>query len=212
MFREISCEDFDRLLAGAPASAAFDAVLARYEDYLAAFDRRYLDAAVQEGDLHLAQDLKAPAFFTLVLGDLSVDGILDLRGAYDRGGVLTVIGSVRCTHFISDIDAQVFIDGDLDATEAVIAGFEDSSLNIVGTLRARLFIGNDIGANVGDGAFVDFGDGYCTGLEGIGPVIRPRHGRLETVAALVPVAQNEGYAFDADDIGNWIRAGKPLFK
>jgi len=29
---------------------------------------------------------------------------------------------------------------------------------------------------------------------------------------LVPVAQNEGYAFDADDIGNWIRAGKPLFK
>lgn len=213
MFRKVSFEEFDTLLAAAATSPVFDEALAEYQDYLGRLDRRYLDASVQEGPLRVDGPLRAPAFYALVLGDLTVDGLLDLRGAYDSGGVFIVVGSVRCTHFVSEIDAQVFIDGDLHVEGVAVTGFEDSSLNVVGSLRARLFIGNDIGASVGDGAVLEFGIGHWSALGSRnGPFFRPRHGEQATIDALLPPPKTEGYPYDTEDIAALIRAGQPIFK
>jgi len=213
VFRKVSFEEFDTLLAAAATSSIFDEVLAEYQGYLDRLDRRYLDAAVQEGSLRVDGPLRAPAFYALVLGDLVVDGLLDLRGRYDSGGVLFVIGNVRCALFVSEIDAQVFIDGDLTVDGAAVTGFGDSSLNIVGSLRARLFIGNDIGASVGDGAFVEYGIGHWSVLGASGePYGGPRHGEQATIDALRPVPKKEGYPYDTEDIAELIRAGEPIFK
>jgi len=81
VLRTISWPELDRILDEAARRAAFDEVPARYDATLAAFDRRSVDATVQEGALHLAQGLKAPACFTLAVGDLGVDGTVDLRAA-----------------------------------------------------------------------------------------------------------------------------------
>lgn len=213
MFRQVSFEEFDTLLAAAATSPVFDEALAEYQGYLDRLDRRYLDAAVQDGPLRIATSMRTPAFHALVLGDLTVDGVLDLRGAYDGGGVFIVIGNVRCAHFISEIDAQVFIDGDLHVEGVAVTGFEDSSLNVVGSLRAQLFIGNDIGASVGDGAVLEFGIGYWSALgNSNGPFFRPRYGEQATIDALRPPPRTQGYPYDAEEIAELIRAGEPLFK
>lgn len=213
MFQKITPDEFQRVLADAPVSPAFGEEFSRH-----AFDHgdpKYLDAAIQHGSLHVDGPLQAPAFFTLVLGDLTVDGAIDLRSGYDQGGMFIVIGNVRCRHFIGEVDAAVFIDGDLRADEAVLVGYSDSTFVVVGTLRARLFIGNDIWALVGDGAVLDYGIGYCAplGSDGAPRIGEPRHGEAATIRALLPEpATDGGYPFDVEEIADLIRAGRPVFR
>jgi hypothetical protein len=211
LFRTISPNVFDDLLASAPASAAFREEYARHE-FL--HDRRYIDASVQEGAFHVEGSLRAPAFYTLVLGDLSVEGMIDLRTSYDSGGLFIVIGNVWCEHFISEDSAGVFIDGDLHAGGAVVIAYSDSSFSVVGSLRARLLIGNDQWASVGSGAVIDYGIGYCAALESDGRsgIVRPLHDERATIQALILQPQEEGWPFDAEEIAKRIRSGEPLFK
>jgi hypothetical protein len=174
-------------------------------------------AAIQDGPLRFEGSLTAPALCTLIMGDVDVAGALDVRCDADYGGdaLFLVIGNVRCRHFISGYDTCSIIDGDLAASESLMNGFEDSGLWVTGTLRTRLFIGADIWAEVGAGAVMDYGEGYCLpiGYRSAGAeAIHPRHGEQETARVVVPRPKPEGYLFDVGQFVHLIRAGRPIFR
>ena len=211
MFRTVSLDEFDALLAAAPASPAFREEFARYEF---GYDRRAIDAAVHDGPLRLETAFRTPAFCTLVVGDLDVAREVDLRSSYECGGLFIVLGDVRCEHFISEYDAAVFIDGDMQADGAVLIAYSDSSFSVIGSMRARLLIGNDMCASVGSGAILDYGIGYCASLgsNGASGIVKPRYDHATTIEALRVEPKAEGYPFDADELADLIRAGEPIFR
>jgi hypothetical protein len=211
VFRTVSVDEFDELLAAAPASPAFREEFARYDF---GHDRKSIDAAVHEGSLYVKGALRTPAFCTLVIGDLDVEREIDLRSSYDAGGLFIVLGDVQCEHFISEYDAAVFIDGDLQADGAVLIAYSDASFSVIGSMRARLLIGNDMCASVGSGAILDYGIGYCASLgsEGTSGIVKPRYDRAATIEALLPKPGSGGYPYQADDLADMIRTGKPIFR
>jgi hypothetical protein len=211
VFRTISLDEFDELLASAPTSPAFREEFARYDF---GHDRQSIDAAVHDGPLHVTTAFRTPAFCTLIIGDLDVAREIDLRSSYECGGLFIVLGDVRCEHFIGEYEAAVFIDGDLQAGGAVLIAYSDSSFSVIGSMRARLLIGNDMCASVGSGAILDDGIGYCASLgsEGTSGIVKPRYDRNATIEALIPKPRESGYPFDADDLAGLIRAGEPIFR
>lgn len=88
---------------------------------------------------------------------------------------------------------------------------------VIGSLRAKLHLGNDVWISVGDGALVEYGVGYCMLMEDRrlqGTVIEPRHDEDATVAALAirPDPDYEYVCYQPDAVRDVIRAGRPLFR
>jgi hypothetical protein len=211
MFRSVSSQEFKDALADSAASPAFREVYDRFIPFDSLLDN---EAMVHAGDLRVQGSFRVPALCTLITGDLIVDDVIDLQSDYDAGGLFIVIGNVRCRHYISEYEAQGFIDGDLEARDSIVNGFSDSSLNVIGTLRTRLFIGCDIWASVGAGAIMDYGVGYCLpiGYADADEAIEPQHDEAATVRIVTPTPKSEGYLFEADTFAELIRAGRPIFK
>lgn len=214
MFRYVTGDEFRRALADCAASPLFREVMARKTSFDKSIDWQ---AAIHDGPLRVAGSLTAPALCTLVTGDLDVADVLDVRcdADYDGEDLFIVIGNMRCRHFISNYNTWSIIDGDLDATEALMNGFEDSGLDVTGTLRTRLFIGADIWAEVGAGAVMDYGVGYCLPIGCRAPsaeAIRPLHNEQETAKIVVPRPNQEGYLFNVEQFVDLIRGGKPIFR
>ncbi len=173
-------------------------------------------AAIHDGSLR-TKSFKAPALCTLIDGDLEVDGVVDLETDGSERGLFVVTGNVTCQYFISEYGACTFIDGNLNARDAIINAFQDSSLVVIGSLATRLFIGADIWAEVGGDASMDYGSGYCLPLgrntdANAADIIRPRHNEAATADVVVPPANSSGYAFREDHFAERIRAGLPIFR
>ena len=212
MFRGVDRAGFEAALEAAPVSPLFLEQYARFDPVR---DWTYVDAMVHNGDLSFSGHFRVPAFCTLVAGNLDVDGVVDMETDYDEGGLLIVTGSVSCRHFISNHGANGFIDGDLSARCSIINGFEDSSLSVTGILTTRLFIGCDIWAEVGAGAMMDYGVGYCLPIgyaDARAEAIRPRHTEAETAQVVIPGRHAQGHLLSPQPFAKLIRAGKPIFR
>lgn len=214
MFKTVPVDAFNAILASSNASEDFWTCFRRFIN----FDRTIaLGAEAHVGDLEIDGDWRAPAYCTLVAGHLSVSGVLDLQNpdGYDEGGLLIVLGNVMFRHFIGEYGKCSFIDGDLEAHQSVMNGFGDSSLCVIGGLSTRLFIGCDIWAEVGAGAVMDYGVGYClpAGYENAAQeAIVPRHDEAATARILRAPPRPEGYLFAVDQFTQDIRAGRPIFR
>jgi hypothetical protein len=211
MFRKVTTPEFKEWLAASDASQTFRKQYARYISFDPFTDT---DAMVNDGDVRAAS-FKAPALCTLILGDLIVDDVVDLQTPYDEGRLFVVIGNVRCRHFINEYGTNCFVDGNLEASQAILNGFEDASLNVIGDLKTKLFIGCDICAEVGGATDMDYGVGYALPLgytDAGRQSIRPRHDEDATVGIVTRKAQPEGYVLDAQGFADLIRAGRPIFK
>jgi hypothetical protein len=172
------------------------------------------DAAIHWGDLALTGTFRAPALATIVIGRLSAE-VVDLASGFDEGGLFMVIGDVDCRHFIGNYGVCSFIDGDLAATDCILNGYSDSALSVMGTLRTRLFIGADIWAEVGCGAIMEYGVGYCLPIGNASPqeqAIRPLHSEAETADLVLPEPQREGYLLRPEPFADRIRAGRQIFR
>jgi hypothetical protein len=214
MFKTVSVADFNSILAAANASDDFRACFRRFVNFSPAVAA---GAAVHAGDLEIDGNWRVPAFCTLVTGHLTVSGILDLQNpeGFDEGGLLIVLGNVLCRHFIGEYGKCSFIDGDLEAHHSVMNGFGDSSLCIMGGLSTRLFIGCDIWAEVGAGATMDYGVGYCLPLgytDAARQAISPRHSEAETARILRASPRGNGYLFEVDQFTRDIREGREIFR
>lgn len=211
MARSVTGAEFRQALERSSASPSFIEQLARFEPFDRLIDQ---DAAIHDGNLATDGVFRAPALCTLVTGNLTA-GIIDLSAGFDAGGLFIVLGDVACHHFIGHYGVQCFIDGDLTAKESILTGFEDSSMNVIGTLRTRLFVGADIICEVGCGADIDYGVGCCAplGYEHTGePFILPRYD--ETAAARIVAVAHEptGFALDVEKCADLVRSGLPLFR
>lgn len=179
VFQKVTRAEFEGIIAGS-GSKAFQKLIGRYDIALKSHDPD--DCVVHRGSLSAKELLQAPAFATIVLGDLTVDGLVELGNpeGHDEGGLFLVFGDVTCGAFAGTWGKCSFIDGNLVARDLVLNSFEDSALVITGNLRTRFFYGQDIWAEVGGSAEMDFGDGYCLPIgytEPADQAIEPRHDR-----------------------------------
>jgi hypothetical protein len=209
-FEEVTREEFDTALARSVASAKFRKQFAR-------FAPSWFDGAscmLHLGHLHTSGHFRAPGFYTLVTGDLHVDGIVDLQNpeGYDEGGLFVVLGDVKCRSFFNEYGKCAFIDGKLDASELLAAAFGDSSLVVIGSLKTNFFFGRDIWAEVGGSATMKYGDGYCLPIgyeDAAEEAIMPKHGAGASRALLNLENTDEFYPHD---LRAHLLAGKPLLK
>lgn len=211
MARTATGAEFREALERSSASPSFFEQFARFEPFDRLIDQ---DAAIHDGTLATDGVFRAPALCTLVTGNVAA-GIVDLSAGFDAGGLFIVLGDVTCRHFIGHYGVQCFIDGDIAATGAILTGFEDSSMSVIGTLRTRLFVGADIVCEVGCGADIDYGIGCCAplGYERTGePFILPRHGEDEAARIVAVAREPTGFALDVEKCADLVRSGRPLFR
>lgn len=121
------------------------------------------ECAVQEGDLTIATDWQPTVDNLLVLGSITCEGLVDvaLEGCSEWGGSLWIFGELKCRHFAGHFGTSVVVDGNLTVSELAVAAFEDSALIVVGDFTAHFYYGDDIWADVGGRAVIEYGNGYA---------------------------------------------------
>jgi hypothetical protein len=208
-FESVTRTAFDELLAKS-GSKLFRQQLARYD--LTPFENG--DCAVHRGHLSAPDFLQVPAFNTIIVGDLSVDGLVDIGGpdSYEEGGLFIVLGHVACSSFAGGYRRCTFIDGNLEADSLVLNAFDDSSLVVTRNLRTHFFYGRDIWAEVGGTAEMHYGDGYCLPIgytEAADQAIEPMHDRETSLRRLVFV--NADF-IEAERFLARLRSGRSVFR
>jgi hypothetical protein len=213
-FEHVSAEEFAALIESGPASDVFKRQYARFQPSV--YDGSAgPDYMVHRGPLHVSGNFVAPGFFTMVLGALTVDGLVDLTNpadkGFDEGGVFVALGDVKCRAFANHYGKCSFIDGDLNAGDLIVNDFEDSSLIVTKNLKTKFFLGEDIWVEFGGTAEMAYGSGYCLPLgydDAAQQAIYPEHDEDDSIAAV-----NVG---DPDNLHSELleksRRGQPIFK
>jgi hypothetical protein len=222
-FEHVNGEQFLSAIAGAPSSRTFGKVFAKVDpqNWLGAGSSDG-DCQVHRGTLVLLKNFAAPAVNTLVIGDLIVNGLVDLHcPGVESGGLFVVFGNVTCNILASDFNKAAIIDGDLSARDLIVNNFDDSGLWVTRNLKTKFFYGLDIWAEVGGTAEMHYGDGFCLPIgwndEGLRTnaarhAIKPRHD-VGTSMRLLNFMPSEG----KDHIEPWqflerIEAGRSIFR
>jgi hypothetical protein len=210
-FKSVSPQEFSQILDDAPSSPTFRSDFARYDP--AAYEANAdSECMVHQGDLTISGDFDVPGFLTLVIGNLIVDGHVSLQNPYEEmDGLFVVIGDVRCRSFSNEYGKLAFIDGNLEAKDLILNSYEDSTLSVTGTLRTYFFYGRYNWAEVGIGAFMEYGVGYCLplGYSNEAQVIRPRHDE-ETSLSLLDFEKTS--YIDNEAFTDRIHEGRSVFK
>jgi hypothetical protein len=214
-FRNVSLVEFSQIVDDAPSSTAFRSEFARYDpSYYEGSSGP--DCMIYQGDLTVSGHFTAPGFYTLILGNLVVDGHISLQNPYDKGfdegGLFVVIGHVRCRSFSNEYGKVAFIDGDLEANDLILNSYEDSALTVIGTLKTYFFYGQDMWAEVGNGAAMEYGVGYCRPIgheHAAGEFIEPRHDE-ETSSRLLSF--DDPKAINNKDFMDRIQQGRSVLK
>lgn len=211
MFERCSSVDFHEAI-GAHSSEAFRAKLETFCDFSQFIDQ---DGAIAFAHCKAEGGFKPPASCTMIVGDLTVEGVVDVGPGTDEPGLFIVLGNVTCRSLLGGDNVIILVDGHLEAKEAIVNGFEHASLSVMRTLRTKLFVGEDIWAEVGDGAVMEYGCGYCLPLgygdaqhQAIGPI----KGKAETLAIVSVPPRPTGYFLSSDAFAEAIRASEAIFK
>jgi hypothetical protein len=158
-FEKISAMQFAAAIGEGPASPSFYEQYARFLPAIAKNDEGYM---LHRGSLSVPGDFTTPALCTLIIGDLNVEGLVSLENpGYDEGGLFVVLGSVHCKAFRGHYGKCSFVDGDLEADDLIVNAYEDSTLVVIGSLKTFYFLGRDVWAEVGAGAVMTYGQGFC---------------------------------------------------
>lgn len=168
---------------------------------------------VHDGPLVVIGNFEAPAYHVLINGDLIVNGIVDTNfdGA-DEGGSFFVTGNLTCNVYLGHWRKIGMIGGDLSARDLLLNAYEDSCLIVGGTLRTRFFLGQDIWADVGRDAEMEYGVGYCLPFgyfDAVTEAILPRHNEKESEALL---AFDNAAGLNGGEMANRIRDGASIFR
>lgn len=210
MARTVTRSEFEEALAASPTSLALEE---HYNRFSGLEDLMDIETVVHDGNLVIEGSWRVPGFCTLVTGNLTIADTLDLKSTYGRGGLFVVTGDVSCRHLLGSDDLTGFIDGDLVAKDAIIAGFDDAILNVIGTLTTRLLIGGSAAVHVGAGAVVEYGTGGCSPIGELGaPPIRAKHDEAATAKRVTAQTRRGSTPFDAERLADLIREGKGIFR
>jgi hypothetical protein len=207
-FEQVSREEFEQALKKSTASPRFRKQYARFAPHVADSYMLHL------GHLKTAGHFRAPGYCTLITGNLHVDGMVDLQNpdGYDEGGLFIVLGDLVCHSFFNEYGKCAFVDGNLDARDLLVAAFGDSALVVTRHLSTNFFYGEDIWAEVGAGATMEYGAGYCLPIgytAAAAEAITPNHGEEASLALLNLGRTDELYPHDFRE---HLLTGKPLLK
>jgi hypothetical protein len=207
-FERVTVDAFDAAIKASPSSDAFKTRIGRFG--LGLDDPCF----VHRGPLTVAGHFRAPGYCTLIVGDLTVEGLVDLTSpeGFDGNGVFIALGNVSCRAFNNDWGKVTAIDGNLQASDLVISCYEDSCLVVTRDLKTTFFYGRDIWAEVGGVAEMEYGNGYCLPIgyrNAAGQAIRPRHD-ADTSMALLTVAES-GARIEYELVDK-LKQGQPVFK
>lgn len=205
-FENVTTDEFDDAIETSPSSKVFKERIVSLELQ----DPCY----IHRGSLTLSSNFRVPGLCTLILGDLTVDGLVDLQSpeGFDGHGVFIAIGNVTCRSFNNDWAKVAIIDGDLLASDLIINCYEDSMLMVTKDLKTKFFYGRDIWATVGGVADMDYGDGYCLpiGYRAAGAeAIEPRHDAETSMRLLAIDSEEELLEYTLLEM---LRQGKPVFR
>jgi hypothetical protein len=209
-FESVSEEEFQAIIDAAPTTGTFRR---RYAALTPRTDGE--DFQVHHGDLDLDGNFVAPAYCTLIVGNLTVSGFVDLANPYDKGfdegGLFVVLGDVECRVWAGEGGKCAFVDGDLVARDLLLNAYEDSSLIVTGALGTHFFYGIDIWAEVGTGAVMEYGHGYALlHRQGQNPLqIDPRH---DAEASMALIAGEDVDELSADALMDRVRSGEAVFR
>jgi Leucine-rich repeat (LRR) protein len=202
-------DEFDDAVESSPSSRKFKEQYARFAP---SRDDHYF---VHRGPLTLSGSFTAPGFCTLIIGDLTVEGLVDLDNPeeFDEGGLFIVIGNVSCRAFSGHYGKCAFVDGNLVASELILNAYEDSSLVVTGDLRTKLFYGEDIWAEVGGVAEMEYGEGCCLpiGYQDARQMIRPQR-NTESHLVLDPDVLNDRNSLKLEEALTRLRRGKSILR
>lgn len=209
-FEQLTADEFDDVIAGSASSEAFKSRYIRFPP--AGEDHCF----VHRGPLAGSGHFQAPGYCTLVVGDLTVDGLIDLNNpeGFDEGGLFIVIGNVTCRVFSGHYGKATLIDGNLNASELVLNACEDSSLLVTGDLKTKLFHGRDIWAEVGGVADMEYADGYCLpiGYENAAKqAIRARR-RTKSARVLDPAVLDDEDDLNIDEALQRLKQGQSILR
>jgi hypothetical protein len=207
-FEEVSREEFEQALERSAASPGFRKQYGRFAPHVGESYMLHL------GHLKTTGHFRAPGYCTLVTGNLDVDAIVDLQNpdGYDEGGLFIVLGNLTCHSFFNEYGKCTFVDGNLDARDLLVAAFGDSALSVVRHLSTNFFYGEDIWAEVGAGATMEYGAGYCLPIgytAAAAEAITPNHDEATSLALLNVARSNWPYPHA---LREHLVAGKPLLK
>jgi len=210
-FEHVTREEFDRALVQSKASAMFRKQYARFAPSW--FDEA--ECMMHLGHLSTEGHFRAPGFFTLITGNLHVDGIVDLQNpeGYDGGGLCVVLGDVICKSFFNDYGKCTFVDGRLEASDLLCNAFDDSALVVIGDLTTKFFYGRDLWAEIGGHASMQYGDGYCLPIgytAAAAQAMLPEHDEAAS-RALLNVSGDE-HGLYPHNFRDHVLAGRPLLK
>jgi hypothetical protein len=207
-FEQVRREEFDRALEASAASSRFRKQYARFAPHVGESYMLHL------GHMKTTGHFRAPGYCTLITGDLDVDGIVDLQNpdGYDEGGLFIVLGNLTCHSFFNEYGKCAFVDGNLDARDLLVAAFGDSALVVTRHLSTNFFYGEDIWAEVGAGATMEYGAGYCLPIgytTAAAEAITPNHGE-EASLALLNLGQTD--ELHPHHFREHLLTGEPLLK
>ena len=212
-FEQVTADEFDDAVECSPSSQKFKEQYARFAPFEPSGDDHCF---VHRGSLTVSGNFTAPGFFTLIIGDLTVDRLVDLDNpeGFDEGGLFIVIGNVSCRVFSGHYGKCRFVDGNLVASELILNAYEDSSLVVTGDLRTKLFYGEDICAQVGGVAEMEYADGYCLPIgyrDAAKQMIRARH---DTKSHLVldPEILDDRNCLKMEEVLPRLRRGKSILR
>jgi hypothetical protein len=198
-FESVTAEQFAAAISESPASHTFRRVLGRLDRAMLFGGGRGANYIIHRGTLKLAHRFSPPAYHTLLIGDLVVDGVVD---AHYHG----------CDVFANDYAKGTIIDGNLTASELILNAYEDAGLWVSGDLKTHFFFGEDIWAEVGGKAEMTYGDGYCLPIgysDASADAVWPEHD-LET--SLGQLNFPDTGALDAGRFKKLLASGDHLFR
>jgi hypothetical protein len=209
-FEQVTADEFDDAVERSPSSQKFKE---RYARFPSSGDDHCF---VHRGSLTVSGNFTAPGFFTLIIGDLTVDRLVDLDNpeGFDEGGLFIVIGNVSCRVFSGHYGKCSLVDGNLVASELILNAYEDSSLVVTGDLRTKLFYGEDICAQVGGVAEMEYGEGYCLPIgyrDAAEQAILARHD-TESHLVLDPKVLNDRNSLKMEEALPRLRRGKSILR
>jgi hypothetical protein len=213
-FEQVTATEFAALVSTKPASNAFKKQYARFlPSIYDGYDGP--DYMVHRGPLQVSGNFVAPGLVTLIVGDLTVDGLVDLNNpaekGFDEGGVFVVLGNVTCRAFAGHYGKCSFVDGDLRADDIIVNDFSDSALVVIKNLRTKFFLGSDIWAEVGGDAEMAYGNGYCLPVgykNAAEQAIQPDHDGDDSMDML-----NVADPYDMNvELMQRLRKSEPIFK
>jgi hypothetical protein len=214
-FEHVSLDEFNRALSQCAASQIFRKQFARFQpQYYEGHNGP--DCMIHLGHLKMEGRFEAPGFFTLIAGNLDVDGIVDLHNPYDKGfdegGLFVVLGDVTCNAFFNEYGKCSLIDGKLEARELLLNAFGDSALVVTGNLTTNFFYGQDMWAEVGGDVSMEYGEGYCLPIGYADAVRDARQPKRDLDTSLMQLNLAKTEDLYPADFRDHLLAGKPLLK